>query len=122
MMWNICATLAHSLAAAVSLLLFEFYHHTATIVYLLYVRCFKYKICSILNIQNSYQSKSCGTHFEPASNAIVHVFIGIKFIENSSIHSFWLIWQILWIGDSVLKLWGNARFLSLNQNSWSSKA
>ena len=34
MMWNICATLAHSLAAAVSLLLFEFYHHTATIVYL----------------------------------------------------------------------------------------
>ena len=46
--WNICVTLAHSLAAAVSLL-FEFY-----IVYIcnMYVRCFKYKISSILHIQN----------------------------------------------------------------------
>ena len=46
--WNICVTLAHSLAAAVSLL-FKFY-----IVYIcnMYVRCFKYKISSILHIQN----------------------------------------------------------------------
>ena len=82
---------------------------------------FKMKIDNFLQYADRWTMMPSMPQFEAVSYALKKVCIGIIFFKNSTILWFYLFYEDLWIGNSVLKLLARGRFHFISERSCFSK-